>query len=149
MRQNREISEEFMIVLEHYLDKNGMSLTKLAEATGVSVGYLSRLKRGERKAPSVPITLNIAKTLKMPPSYILKMLDIEEEPGVDSTPDLYELIMFEDFHIEGEQIEMEVKEIIVSILQSIITSKWRNETIASESMILASRIEELKSHFRM
>lgn len=149
MRQNREISEEFMIALEHYLDKNGMSLTKLAEATGVSVGYLSRLKRGERKAPSVPITLNIAKTLKMPPSYILKMLDIEEEPGVDRTPDLYELIMFEDFHIEGERIEMEVKEIIVSILESIITSKWKNETIASESMILANRIEELKGHFRV
>jgi transcriptional regulator with XRE-family HTH domain len=148
MKHSREVSDEFGIALKHYLDKRKMSMTQLARESGVSVGYISRLIAGERKAPSVPITVLFIKTLGMPSSYLLKVLELEEEDMKESIVDLYDLILFSEFSIEGQKVETEVKEVIVDILQSIISSEWREHSIEQNLKVLATiagKIEELKA----
>ena len=43
--------------------EKGMTLVKLSELSGVSVGYLCHLEKGSRKNPSIDIMEKIAKAL--------------------------------------------------------------------------------------
>ena len=146
MKGNRQVPDEFAVAMEHYREKRKISQTHLAKEAGVSNGYISRLINGQRKAPSVPIAVNIIKTLGMPSSYLLQILDLNDSEE-ERVPDLYELILFSNFTIEGEEVETEVKEIIIDILQSIISCEWSKKTIAQDVMVIASGIEELKTQF--
>ena len=44
-------------------EEKGMTLLKLSELSGISVGYLCHLERGSRKNPSLNIMEKIAKAL--------------------------------------------------------------------------------------
>ena len=44
-------------------EQKGMTLVKLSELSGVSVGYLCHLERGSRKNPSIEIMEKISKAL--------------------------------------------------------------------------------------
>lgn len=147
MKGNRQVSDEFGVALKHYLDKRKMSMTQLAAESGVSVGYVSRLISGQRKAPTVPITISFIKALQMPSSYLLKVLELEEEEKSEEVADIYDLILFSNYSIEGEQVETEVKETIVDILQSIISCEWQRQSIEQKLNVLATvagKIEQFK-----
>lgn len=146
MRENRQVPDDFAVALEHYLEKRKISQTQLAKETGISVGYISRLISGQRKAPSVPIAINIIKTLGMPSSYLLQILDLKDLEE-ERVPDLYELILFSSFTLEGEGVETETKEILIDILQCIVSCEWSKKSIAQDVMMIASGIEELKTQF--
>ena len=44
-------------------EEKGMTLVKLSEVSGVSVGYLCHLEKGSRKNPSIEIMEKISKAL--------------------------------------------------------------------------------------
>jgi len=44
-------------------EEKGMTLVKLSELSGVSVGYLCHLEKGSRKNPSIGIMEKISKAL--------------------------------------------------------------------------------------
>ncbi len=44
-------------------EEKGMTLVKLAEISGISVGYLCHLERGSRKNPSILVMERISKSL--------------------------------------------------------------------------------------
>ncbi len=43
--------------------EKGITLTEIANKTGISIGYLSHLEKGTRKNPSIEIMDKIAKVL--------------------------------------------------------------------------------------
>lgn len=43
--------------------EKGITLTEIANRTGISIGYLSHLEKGTRKNPSIEIMDKIAKVL--------------------------------------------------------------------------------------
>ena len=47
-------------------EEKGMTLVKLSELSGVSVGYLCHLEKGSRKNPSIGIMDKISKALNKP-----------------------------------------------------------------------------------
>jgi transcriptional regulator with XRE-family HTH domain len=151
MRGNREIPEEFAVAMEEYRVKRGISLTQLAEEVGVSTGYLSRIRKGERKAPSVPITIQIVKKLNMPTSLLLSALELKDDEKANGrVDDIYDLILFNNFTIEEVTVETDVKEIIVDLLRSIIASEWKEKNIVQNLAVLAkvaTKIEEFKAQF--
>ncbi len=49
--------------LKQIREKRGMTLVKLSELSGVSVGYLCHLEKGSRKNPSIQIMEKISKAL--------------------------------------------------------------------------------------
>ena len=44
-------------------EEKGMTLVKLAELSGISVGYLCHLEKGSRKNPSIIVMEKISKSL--------------------------------------------------------------------------------------
>lgn len=73
-----EITEEFVKMLEYYREKKGISQNKLATATGVTAGLLSRVKNGTRKAPALDKVWNIAYYLDMPLDELFTILKSKE-----------------------------------------------------------------------
>ncbi len=51
-------------------NEKGMTLMKLSEISGVSVGYLCHLERGSRKNPTIEIMEKISKALNRPVTEI-------------------------------------------------------------------------------
>lgn len=51
-------------------NEKGMTLVKLSELSGVSVGYLCHLERGSRKNPTIEIMEKISKALNRPVTEI-------------------------------------------------------------------------------
>ncbi len=74
-----EITEVFVELVEHYLEKKGISQNKLAAEAGVSGGLLSRLKNGTRKTPALDRVWNIAKALDMPLYELVTKLEAKEK----------------------------------------------------------------------
>lgn len=57
--------------------KDGHTLTSLAEAAGMSLGYLSDLENGRRR-PNAKVTKKLAVALNVPVSVLEKPLPAEE-----------------------------------------------------------------------
>ncbi len=57
------IARRFGKLLKSLRRRKPMTLTELSEASGIDAGNLSRIERGERKAPSLPRLLGILKAL--------------------------------------------------------------------------------------
>ncbi len=49
--------------LKKIREEKGMTLIKLSESAGVSVGYLCHLERGSRRNPSIEVMEKISKAL--------------------------------------------------------------------------------------
>lgn len=115
MAKSRKVSSEFSKIMEYYRVRKGISLNKLAATIGVSAAYLSRIKNGQRNAPSVPITMLIAVELDIPKEDLLRMLGMEEH-----TKDLFDLISKTEFTIYGELVDDRTKDTIINTLESIM-----------------------------
>lgn len=64
-------SEGVWMELRVLREKDGHSLTSLAKAADMSLGYLSDLENGKR-TPSAPITKRLARALNVPVSVLEK-----------------------------------------------------------------------------
>ena len=54
-------------------EEKGITLVKLSEMSGVSVGYLCHLEKGSRKNPSIETMQKISKALNKPITEIFFM----------------------------------------------------------------------------
>src|SRR5438874_1679177 len=95
---DRAVSNNFGSTLRYYREKKGMSLQELFERTGVSNSYISRLERGDRKAPSIPISSKIADALGIPLSLLLDISTSETKSN--EAPLVAELILYNDCKID-------------------------------------------------
>ncbi len=50
--------------------EQGMTLSTLAEKTGVSASYLSRIERGERSVPGLLLIQKVADALQIDPAFL-------------------------------------------------------------------------------
>lgn len=56
--------------LKYYKKQRGLLQVELADIVGVSTGYIGAIEQGAR-LPSLKLLKKIAKTLKVPPKYLL------------------------------------------------------------------------------
>jgi transcriptional regulator with XRE-family HTH domain len=57
------LEEKFGMLLKKLREEQGLSMTGLAESTGVSVAHISRMERGLRGVPSPDIIQRLARVL--------------------------------------------------------------------------------------
>ncbi|MBU8697665.1 helix-turn-helix transcriptional regulator [Bacillus pumilus] len=79
-----------------------MSLQELFERTGVSNSYISRLERGDRKAPSISISSKIADALGISLSLLLD-ISTSEITG-NEAPLVAKLILYNDCKIDADHL---------------------------------------------
>ena len=64
-------TESFGTLIRRLRKHNALSLEVLARQVGISASYLSRLERGLRQPPPVPLIGRLAEKLKVPPMTLL------------------------------------------------------------------------------
>ncbi len=96
-------------------DAKGITLSNLAEQSGVSKSYLSNLERGLKKNPSIQIIENVASVLNT---------DINELLDRDIT-NLKMNKEWNEFVEEAIKVGIE-KEMLVNYKELIAFIKWRN-----------------------
>jgi len=73
-RRHEHRVEALAAVLDDYLDRDGRSLNRIARAARVDVGYLWRLRAGEKRRPSRDILIRIGLALKLEPEELDELL---------------------------------------------------------------------------
>lgn len=147
MGKGRSVSEKFGSALLYYRQQKGLSLKELEMLTKVSSSYLNRLEKGERSAPSIPIASKIADALNVDLSTLLGISSTNVSATEAQT--ITELLLYNDFKIvEDKVIRKEAKQILVEIIEFIITSVWNEETKIGDILELSELVGDFKQELR-
>lgn len=116
MKKKRHVSDDFSMAVKFYMKKEGMTQQELARLADVDTAYINKIIKGERRAPSLPIVVNIIKALRIPTVFILWILGLADLRK-DRLPELSEILLFNDYTIGGQLVGPEVKQTLINILQ--------------------------------
>lgn len=120
-----------------------LSLSELSELTGISSSYLNRLEKGERKAPSFPIMQMIAKAMGMDISEVLNLACSSENEEI--VPEIRELLLKSDFRVGDTFVTTEVKELLLKLVESIVSAEWEDEIKFIEGAVILQTVDRLKA----
>lgn len=138
---NREVSKKLGRAIRYYREAQGVSLAELGDRAGISASYLNRIELGERLAPSLPIIKNIADALNLPLEHLIEL-------SIESTGEsqllLSELILGNDFIIRGKTVNQEIKECLLTLIETIVDFKWGDEEKIEEIYELLILVEDFK-----
>lgn len=141
MVTNREVSKKLGRAIRYYREAQGVSLAELGDRAGISASYLNRIELGERLAPSLPIIKNIADALNVPLEHLIEL-------SIESTGEsqllLSELILGNDFIIRGKTVNQEIKECLLTLIETIVDFKWGDEEKIEEIYELLILVEDFK-----
>lgn len=141
MVTNREVSKKLGRAIRYYREAQGVSLAELGDRAGISASYLNRIELGERLAPSLPIIKNIADALNVPLEHLIEL-------SIESTGEpqllLSELILGNDFTIRGKAVNQEIKECLLTLIETIVDFKWGDEEKIEEIYELLILVEDFK-----
>jgi transcriptional regulator with XRE-family HTH domain len=139
----RAVSNNFGSTLRYWREKRGLSLQELFQRTGVSNGYISRLERGERKAPSIPISSKIADALGIPLSLLLDVST--SETTIDEAPLVAELILYNDCKQDADHLlSKDEKESFIQIIEFILEMSWDEDSKIKQLFDLSELIDDFK-----
>lgn len=141
MVTSREVSKKLGRAIRYYREAQGVSLAELGDRAGISASYLNRIELGERLAPSLPIIKNIADALNLPLEHLIEL-------SIESTGEsqllLSELILGNDFIIRGKTVNQEIKECLLTLIETIVDFKWGDEEKIEEIYELLILVEDFK-----
>jgi transcriptional regulator with XRE-family HTH domain len=147
MKEGRAVSDKFGDALLYYRKQKGLSLRDLESMTGISQSYLNRLEKGERKSPGVGLSSKISKALGIPLTTLLNISTTDVPPEKAQT--ISELLLYNDFKIvEDKVISKEAKQILVEIIEFIITCMWSEETKIGDILEISEFIEDFKEEMK-
>jgi transcriptional regulator with XRE-family HTH domain len=142
-KTERSIDPKFSQVIRHRREEMKLSLSELSELTGISSSYLNRLEKGERKAPSFPIMQMIAKAMGMDISEVLNLASSSENEEI--VPEIRELLLRSDFRVGDTFVTTEVKELLLKLVESIVSAEWEDEIKFIEGAVILQTVDRLKA----
>lgn len=148
-RVERSVSEKFGSLIKQYREEKGYSLKKMEELTGISPSYINRIEKGERKAPSFKIIEKLAMALDADVNYLLTIAGVAETPTSEERNakvySIEELLLTNNFTINGKEANKEVRESLVSLFGRINQSNWNSQTKVKDSIEIMEQIDQYKS----
>ncbi|WP_341299728.1 helix-turn-helix transcriptional regulator [Lysinibacillus sp. FSL H8-0500] len=139
-RDEMLISDEFGKMLKTLRKKRGLTLADLSDMSGISISYLNRLEKGERKSPGFTKILKLAKVLNVDPSSLVGSdLNMTDKPVSIS-----ELLFSAQIEHNGEILTASEKELLVEIIETVLLVKFEGTSILSDLQQIAELISELK-----
>ncbi|MDQ0160750.1 helix-turn-helix domain-containing protein [Alkalibacillus salilacus] len=141
-QEERKITTRFAVMLKHERKRQGLSLQRLGELTGMSASYIHRVETTERQNPSLTVVLLLAKALEFTP-YQLFNLFIDVDGDWNATPSLEELLMAHEFTIGETKIDnVQAKQALIKMVELVVYEMSEKVTIDD-----ASTLSKLVSEF--
>lgn len=147
-RMERQVKGDFGTWLKSSRKEKGYSLKELESRSGVTASYIHRIEKGARKTPSIPITEKLAVALGVPPKDLLAMLGHDVDDKTNEVPGLSELISLNQFNINGELVEQEEKDLIISIINTMLNEEWEEGDIWTKGSDLLKSVSRLKRQLK-
>lgn len=139
-RDEMLISDEFGKMLKTLRKKRGLTLADLSDMSGISISYLNRLEKGERKSPGFTKILKLAKVLNVDPGSLVG----SDLTMTDKPVSISELIFSAQIEHNGEILTASEKELLVEIIETVLLVKFEGTSILSDLQQIAELISELK-----
>ncbi|MBD8034596.1 helix-turn-helix domain-containing protein [Solibacillus merdavium] len=134
------ISDEFGKMLKSLRKKRGLTLADLSDLSGISISYLNRLEKGERKSPGFTKILKLAKVLKVDPASLVGSdLNMSDKPMSIS-----ELLFSTQIEHNDEILTASQKELLVEIIETVLLVKFEGTGVINDLQQIAELISELK-----
>lgn len=140
-RVERSISENFGSLIKHLREGKGYSLKDMEELTGISSSYIHRIEKGERKAPSIKIIERLAEVLDQD---VYDLLEVANQEPQGDLPTLEQLILSNNFTINGKKTTKEAKQQLVELLSKINQASWSESERFKEAMEISDQITQYK-----
>jgi transcriptional regulator with XRE-family HTH domain len=147
-RMERQVKGDFGTWLKSARKEKGYSLKELESRSGVTASYIHRIEKGARKTPSIPITEKLAVALGVPPKDLLAMLGHDVGDSSNEVPGLSELISLSQFNINGELVEQDEKDLIISIINTMLNEEWEEGDIWTKGSDLLKSVSRLKRQLK-
>ncbi|WP_431810634.1 helix-turn-helix domain-containing protein [Lysinibacillus capsici] len=135
------ISDDFGKMLKSLRKKRGLTLADLSDLSGISISYLNRLEKGERKSPGFTKIIKLAEVLSVPVSSLVGSCIQESE---DKPVSISELFFNHTIEYNDEVLDSKTKALLVEIAETVLLLKWEKSTILNDLQQIAELISELK-----
>lgn len=135
------MKDDFGKMLKRLRVEQGLSLNDLSIKTGISSSYINRLEQSKRKSVSFPKLVALSEALGVEP-WVLAGSSLNWNKG--ETIGLKELLFYHQVQHNGEILSAEVKEILLEILEAILSADWSKESLLQELQEIGELISELK-----
>lgn len=142
-RINRSLSGEFADYVKKLRKDQGFSLKDVERMTGISVSYVNRIEKGERKAPSYPIIEKLARAYGVPVGDLLHIAGVANDES--NVQGVAQLIYSNPFTINGSMTSTKQKEAIVELLETMDSVEWNDETKHLDTINLINLISKFKN----
>lgn len=104
----------------------GLRLKDVADKTGTSVGYLSRLENKKRLEPSYDVLKRLSNTLEV---SIMDLLQVSLGTKNTNLDNLRDTILEGKYTIDGVEISHETKILLWNVIEYILDDNRRTEEI--------------------
>lgn len=125
-RVDSGIGQDFGLYLKKLRNSKGFSLTQAGLESGVSVPYISRIEKGDRRKPSYSILRKLAIAYGVDPTDLVSKAErsIQEGNGednsldtIDFTKNFTQVIYSNDFKIHNEKVQQQEKDLIIQLVE--------------------------------
>lgn len=140
-QEQQQMKDDFGKMLKRLRVEQGLSLNDLSIKTGISSSYINRLEQSKRKSVSFPKLVALSEALGVEP-WVLAGSSLNWSKG--ETTDLKALLFNHQIQHNGEILSAEVKEILLEILETILSADWSKESLLQEMQEIGELISELK-----
>ncbi|MDM5250102.1 helix-turn-helix transcriptional regulator [Lysinibacillus sp. G4S2] len=138
VKGNREISRTFSQRLKHYRQVRNLTYKQLGELAKMDAGYINKLEKGIRRAPSYPIIKNLALSLGV---HITDLVDID--PFEEDLPrkSIQEVLVYTEYLIRGKLPTMEARESLSALIQTLLDSEWKEHSKHVDTIKIISKVD--------
>lgn len=147
-RLERSVKFDFSTWLHSARKQKGYTLKELADKAGISVSYIHRFEKNQRRAPSVPIVVKLATALDYDPTMVLNMIgqgaDSLGLPSKSEPVELLDLLNVSSLKVGGKTIGTVEKNLLVSIVEQVVQEEWEDEDVWTEGKDLFVKIVKLQ-----
>lgn len=134
----RKISRTFAQRLCYYRQVRNLTYQQLGELAKIDAGYIHKLEKGIRRAPSYPIIKNLAQALNV---HITDLVDIDPFEEDLPTKSIQEMLVYNEYLIRGKLPTMEARESFLALVQTLLESEWTGHSKHVDSIKIISKVD--------
>jgi transcriptional regulator with XRE-family HTH domain len=137
-KEKREMPRTFGQKLKYYRQLRGYSCKDLARLADIDAGYVNKMEKGVRRAPSYPILRNLAEALQV---SVTDLIDIEL-PEKEPVRSIQEVLVSTEYLINGKLPSMEIRENLLAVIQTILDCEWTQNTKHTDTVKIMDKVNQ-------
>lgn len=138
IKGNREIPRTFSQRLKHYRQLRNLTYKQLGEMAKIDAGYINKLEKGIRRAPSYPIIENLSKALQI---NIRDLIDIDPIDEDLPRKSIQEMLIYNEYLIRGKLPTMEARESFLALVQTLLDSEWKEQSKPIDTIKIINKVD--------